>query len=447
MNDPNKPEQKHPPQPPGDLEKLIGSWTAGSLPEAERRALLKGAIENQALFDALADEEGLRELLADPAVRAELSEILEEQPAEPAGAGIEAAAYPPQAAVARRMVQSPEPAAPAAPAPPARRREPAAWWRSIFTPVPMAGFGLAAAAVFAFVMLRPAALVEDQGKAARQAPVEMAANKDAPPAAAELDTVGGRRAPAASPVAVPAPPRFERPASAPAISGAVRKTAGGESEARARDEVARDAAPAAGAQPAAPAPPPAPVSPPAPAPKMAVMAEASPVVAVEEKSKRAAAAPPVGATAPLPALRFRIERQQASGEWVEFGGELGRGDRARLAVVAPAEGVLSVAPAGGGVVATLKASAAGETVYYPATGSLPSEAGEREFVLAFSQEPNPARVSNFLVGPQQAVGGRASRARRTTAASEGAPGAADAAAVTGPAVPQLVTATVRLRYR
>ena len=53
-------------------ELLLGGWLAGTLTPAERRELLNAAMANQMLCDALADEEGLRELLADPAVRREL---------------------------------------------------------------------------------------------------------------------------------------------------------------------------------------------------------------------------------------------------------------------------------------------------------------------------------------------------------------------------------------
>jgi len=57
-------------------ELLIGGWIAGTLTPGERRELLDAAMANQALFDTLADEEGMRELLADPAVRRELSALL-----------------------------------------------------------------------------------------------------------------------------------------------------------------------------------------------------------------------------------------------------------------------------------------------------------------------------------------------------------------------------------
>lgn len=64
-----------------DAEQLLGGYATGTLTEAERRDLMTAALNHQALFDALADEEVLRELLADPAARAELLAALAEAPA------------------------------------------------------------------------------------------------------------------------------------------------------------------------------------------------------------------------------------------------------------------------------------------------------------------------------------------------------------------------------
>jgi hypothetical protein len=60
-----------------DLEKLLGGYAAGTLTDEERRALLEAAVSDQALFDALALEEPLRDALADPASRARLLAVLE----------------------------------------------------------------------------------------------------------------------------------------------------------------------------------------------------------------------------------------------------------------------------------------------------------------------------------------------------------------------------------
>lgn len=63
-----------------DLEKLLGGYAAGTLTPEERRALLDAALADQSLFDALADEEPLREVLADPACRERVRAALVEPP-------------------------------------------------------------------------------------------------------------------------------------------------------------------------------------------------------------------------------------------------------------------------------------------------------------------------------------------------------------------------------
>lgn len=61
-----------------EAEKLLGGYAAGILTEAEKTALFRAALEHQELFDALANEEALRELLADPATRSHLLALLDE---------------------------------------------------------------------------------------------------------------------------------------------------------------------------------------------------------------------------------------------------------------------------------------------------------------------------------------------------------------------------------
>jgi hypothetical protein len=52
-----------------DPKRLVGGYATESLTEGERRDLLRAALQDQGLFDTLVEEEGLRELLADPAAR------------------------------------------------------------------------------------------------------------------------------------------------------------------------------------------------------------------------------------------------------------------------------------------------------------------------------------------------------------------------------------------
>lgn len=59
-----------------DLDKLLGGFAADTLTPEERRKLYQAAIDDQQLFNALADEQALKELLIDPAVRQRLLETL-----------------------------------------------------------------------------------------------------------------------------------------------------------------------------------------------------------------------------------------------------------------------------------------------------------------------------------------------------------------------------------
>ena len=68
-----------------DLEKLLGGFAADTLTEEERKLLYTSALNDQQLFNALTDEQALKELLADPAVRRRLLASLEQKRA--AGAG------------------------------------------------------------------------------------------------------------------------------------------------------------------------------------------------------------------------------------------------------------------------------------------------------------------------------------------------------------------------
>lgn len=66
---------------PGDLEKLLGGYATGTLTAEERQALMEAALEDQQLFDALAREEALRDVLSGRAARARLLAALDRQPA------------------------------------------------------------------------------------------------------------------------------------------------------------------------------------------------------------------------------------------------------------------------------------------------------------------------------------------------------------------------------
>jgi hypothetical protein len=403
------------------VEKLIGGWVAGTLTPAERAVLLEASLKNQALFDAMADEEGMRELLADPAVRRDLMAVL-------------AAKGNPQVLAAAES-----------------------WWRPLFKPAPMAAFSAGALAVLAFVMIRPAlmeqhqaialpALMEDKNTAASAAPAK---DSGVPP---EPEAVAKKSAPFG-----PAPaPMKARDNQQPTVAGraevARRQNEAGPAPNRAADKESVAAN--------LPAPPERkreadedrkPVPPPAAAAVEAVAVSAVPVLAEPAddtkkdvgKAKLAAAAPAAPA---LPPLRYRVERQQTGGEWVEFGGELGRGTAARLAIDVTRGGVLTVRS---GPDALSLRVAPGETVYFPASGSLPAEVGEREIAVMFrpgegaladtlsqatqSSQQNYRQLSQTPAGA--AGGGRADRQKQAAPQAAAAPS------------PGEFAVTVRLRYR
>jgi len=59
-----------------DIEKLLGGYATGTLTPEEREALFAAALEDQVLFDALAHEEPLRQLLQDPLAKTRLRSAL-----------------------------------------------------------------------------------------------------------------------------------------------------------------------------------------------------------------------------------------------------------------------------------------------------------------------------------------------------------------------------------
>ena len=62
---------------PDEARKLLGGYATGSLTESERAALFQAALENQELFDELAGEQLLKEVLDEPGARQRLIAALE----------------------------------------------------------------------------------------------------------------------------------------------------------------------------------------------------------------------------------------------------------------------------------------------------------------------------------------------------------------------------------
>ncbi len=68
-----------------DIQKLLGGYATGTLTEAERRRLFEFAMHDQELFDALTDEQALKEILDDPQCRQRLLRALKLREQQPAG--------------------------------------------------------------------------------------------------------------------------------------------------------------------------------------------------------------------------------------------------------------------------------------------------------------------------------------------------------------------------
>ena len=60
-----------------EIRKLLGGYATNALSADERRILFQAALEDQELFNALQDEDNLRELLADPVTREQVRQVLE----------------------------------------------------------------------------------------------------------------------------------------------------------------------------------------------------------------------------------------------------------------------------------------------------------------------------------------------------------------------------------
>jgi len=127
-----------------EARKLLGGYATGSLSEAERTALFQAALEDQDLFDELAGEQVLKEVLDEPGVRERLLTALEPPRRHPAwlwavataaatiaivvGVLVSQRTPPPPQQIAQ-VLKSPEPTAtpvtpsPAAPAPAPLRRK------------------------------------------------------------------------------------------------------------------------------------------------------------------------------------------------------------------------------------------------------------------------------------------------------------------------------------
>ncbi|HEY6393518.1 MAG TPA: hypothetical protein VIX89_19705 [Bryobacteraceae bacterium] len=69
-----------------EIRKLLGGYATNTLTEAERKVLFEAALDNQELFNAMQEEEALKDLLSDPVSREQVRQALETPAtAKPAG--------------------------------------------------------------------------------------------------------------------------------------------------------------------------------------------------------------------------------------------------------------------------------------------------------------------------------------------------------------------------
>ena len=402
---------------PDQIRKLLGGYATGTLTEDERQALFAAALDDQRLFDAIADEEALRALLADPSYRRELAVALADEPS-----------------LAGKL---------------------AAWWRR---PLPIALAGAVALMTVAILTLLPHPDASSQVAMSRSVASQAAHEAEAKTSAAETPAVPAGEADEAalSDKTRQEPARRQAEAPVPSEAGGVPSQAAGgqgtggggsrrpgtngpESDAATMQELSQ--APSAGL-PEQAAPPPAPaavggqapqpatameravtgvkLSPgprqqasgsagarPAPAPAAEPPARAKeerrarPAMTGEVRESSAGArSQPLGfgmLRSPAPpetSLAVTLERRAENGSFLRIpaGVAIARNDVVRLRVTTPASGYVYVidrtAPEGNRLIFTGEATGEG-AILAPRTGGLtpPAEAGQRRLSVLFSREP------------------------------------------------------------
>lgn len=231
------------------VRKLLGGYATGTLTAEEQQALFAAALEDQELFDELAREQSLRDLLGDPAARAHLLASIEEKPRPwwrriyrgaligavavaacvELGVIVHVGRHKPGAAPALVAEVKPEPPAPVpAPAPPiappgpAAKQQPAAPRKAASARAPSpaphqpVAVTLESADKDAAARARRPARVAPRVKAVVAAADKNLAEQAIAPAAAPPPALQGAAAPLAAPAPVPIQPN---PASLGALGG------------------------------------------------------------------------------------------------------------------------------------------------------------------------------------------------------------------------------------
>lgn len=246
-----------------EIRHLLGGYATGTLTEAERAKLFAAALEDQTLFDALAEEQSLKELLDDPEARgyllAELDQLEQQATLQPEASAAPsrpmAQAAPERMLMSRKAAPRPVPVQPPPPTTPMRFWLPFSavmlallvtgwfWWRHQPEPLQQVAVSQAPAVVPPAPSQKAAELLKEAEADAPGRPAS-AAKRSAAPAAAPV--------PAAPVPAATQPLRDEAPKSIASADNAVKREAAPE---RAELKAAAEAAPppATAAAPAAPA--------------------------------------------------------------------------------------------------------------------------------------------------------------------------------------------------
>src|SRR5229473_746988 len=59
-----------------EIRKLLGGYATNTLTDAERKVLFEAALDNQELFNAMQEEQALKDLLSDPISREQVRQAL-----------------------------------------------------------------------------------------------------------------------------------------------------------------------------------------------------------------------------------------------------------------------------------------------------------------------------------------------------------------------------------
>ncbi len=203
---------------PDEARKLLGGYATGTLTAGEREGMLAAALEDQSLFDALAEEDALRELLEAPGAKTRLLAQLREGEEE---------GWVSVAAAAAASAPAHEPVA----AKPEKRGWFGLPWLTGGRALSFAGLAAMAVVTVSFLSQKPAVLPERPAAVTQGAPVAgpveekkagaTAAGRGSAERAKTLATSKverERRAATASPVSIresDAPPVAEPPAAVP----------------------------------------------------------------------------------------------------------------------------------------------------------------------------------------------------------------------------------------